>query len=130
MGGDWKDMFRGVETNDFDLVKYHIRNGIDLNYQHPEFLTSALIESIQRNHLEMTELLLKNGALPNLKEVFTNKTPMMIAKENRNKEAVEILNRYLGTNEALEAIKPISFFRRIWQYLKKSTSFFFDFKHL
>lgn len=130
MGGDWKDMFRGVETNDFDLVKYHIRNGIDLNYQHPEFLTSALIESIQRNHLEMMELLLKNGALPNLKEVFTNKTPMMIAKENRNKEAVVILNRYLGTNETLEPIKPISFFRRIGRYLKESTSFFFDFKHL
>jgi hypothetical protein len=24
MGGDWKEMFLGVETNDFDLVRYHI----------------------------------------------------------------------------------------------------------
>ncbi|MCU0326867.1 MAG: ankyrin repeat domain-containing protein [Spirosomaceae bacterium] len=123
MGGDWKDMFRGVETNDFDLVKYHIRNGIDLNYQHPEFLTSALIESIRLNHLEMMEFLLKNGASPDVKEAFSNKSPMAVAKETRNKEAIKILNRYLGTNEALEAIKPTSFFRRIWQYLKESTSF-------
>ena len=48
MGGDWKEMFRGVETNDFDLVRYHICTGIDLNYQHPEFLTSALIESTRQ----------------------------------------------------------------------------------
>jgi uncharacterized protein len=45
--GDWKDMFRGVQNNDFELVKYYIRMGIDLNYQHPEFLTSPLIETIR-----------------------------------------------------------------------------------
>lgn len=126
MGGDWKEMFRGVETNDFDLVKYHISNGIDLNYQHPEFLTSALIESIQRNHLEMMELLLQKGALPDIKEVWTNKTPMEIAKQNRNKEAVAILNRYLGTDEAIEAEIQVSFFRRLCLFWKKSTNFNFD----
>ena len=60
-------MFRGVETNDFDLVRYYISKGIDLNYQHPEFLTSTLIESIRQNHLEMLEYLLKNGAKPDFK---------------------------------------------------------------
>lgn len=122
MGGDWKDMFRGVETNDFDLVKYHIRNGIDLNYQHPEFLTSALIESIQLNHLEMMDFLLQNGASPHVKEAFTNKTPMMIAKENRNKEAIEILNRYLGTNEVIPEGNPNSILNKIFSFFGRQNS--------
>lgn len=102
MGGDWKEMFLGVETNDFDLVRYHISSGIDLNYQHPEFLTSALIESINQNHLEMMTFLLENGAIPDLREAFSFKTPMQIAKELRNKEAVAILNYYLKTDERVE----------------------------
>jgi uncharacterized protein len=113
MGGDWKDMFLGVETNDFDLVGYYIANGIYLNYQHPEYLTSALIESINRNHLDMMIFLLENGALPNLKEVFSNKSPMTIAKELKNKQAVEILNKYLNTNETIEEKKISSWFNII-----------------
>ncbi len=117
MGGDWKDMFRGVEINDIELVKYHIQNGIDPNYQHPETLTSALIESIQRNHLEIMEFLLQNGALPDLKEVFTDKSPMCVAKENKNKAAVEILNRYLHTNETIVEDKPKSLFEKFLSHI-------------
>lgn len=109
MGGDWKEMFRGVETNDFDLVRYHIASGIDLNYQHPEFLTSVLIESINQNNLEMMVFLLKNGADPSIKEAFSCKSPMEIAKQLRNEKAVEILNKYLNTNELIEDEKPHSF---------------------
>lgn len=116
MGGDWKDMFLGVETNDFDLVRYYISKGIDLNYQHPEFLTSALIESINRNHLEMMVFLLENGALPDLKEVFSNKSPMVIAKELKNKEAVNILNKYLNKNEIVEEEPSLSLSKRIYSF--------------
>jgi uncharacterized protein len=105
MGGDWKEMFLGVETNDFDLVRYHIASGVDLNYQHPEFLTSALIESINQNHLDMMKFLLENGANPSIEEAFSCKSPMQIAKELRNKEAVAILNSYLGTDEQIEEEK-------------------------
>ncbi len=121
MGGDWKDMFLGVETNDFDLVRYYIAKGIDLNYQHPEFLTSALIESINRNHLEMMAFLLQNGALPNINEVFSGKSPMAIAKELKNKEAVQILNQYLNTKETIEESNSTSFFKRlIGQIMRKN----------
>lgn len=105
MGGDWKEMFYGVETNDFALVRYHLSNGIDVNYQHPEFLTSALIEAIRLSHSEILLFLLQNGASPEIKEVFSNKSPMTIAKELRNQKAVEILNRYLNTSETLDAPK-------------------------
>ncbi|MCU0339459.1 MAG: ankyrin repeat domain-containing protein [Spirosomaceae bacterium] len=105
-GGDWKAMFRGVETNDFALVRYYLSMGVDVNYQHPEFLTSALIESIRQNHLEMTVFLLENGANPSVKEAFSFKSPMEIAKAVRNKEAVEVLNKYLGTNETIDDKPP------------------------
>ena len=95
MGGDWKEMFQGVETNDLDLVRYYIAKGIDLNYQHPEYFTSALVESIKKNNIEMMILLLQNGATPDLKEVFSNKTPITIAKEFKNDEALNILSDYL-----------------------------------
>jgi uncharacterized protein len=97
MGGDWKDMFLGVANNDFDLIRYYIQKGIDLNYQHPEYFTSVLVESIKKNSTEMMILLLQNGADPNLKEVFSNKTPITIAKEFKNDEALKILSQYLKT---------------------------------
>jgi hypothetical protein len=119
MGGDWKDMFRGVETNDIDLVRYYVAKGIDLNYQHPEYLTSALIESIRLNYIEMMIYLLKNGALPDKNEEMSNKSPMAIAKELKNKEAVEILNHYLGTIEAIEENPPTSIFIKIYKLISK-----------
>lgn len=93
--GDWKDMFAGVEKNDFELVRYHIDKGIDLNYQHPEFLTSPLIESIRRGHMQMMSFLLEQGASPDLKEAESGKTPLAIAKLIDNKGAVELLETYL-----------------------------------
>ncbi len=93
--GDWKDMFRGVQSNDFELVKYYIRMGIDLNYQHPEFLTSPLIEAIRDKNLAMMTLLLENGALADTCEVASEKSPMTIAKELGNQEVIEKLSCYL-----------------------------------
>ena len=97
--GDWKDMFRGVQNGDFELVKYYIRMGVDLNYQHPEFLTSPLIEAIRNHNLAMVTLLLENGALPDISEADSEKSPMTIAKEIANREIVYKLNEYLKTNE-------------------------------
>jgi uncharacterized protein len=96
--GDWKDMFRGVQNNDLELVRYYIKIGIDLNYQHPEFLTSPLIESIRQNHLEMLTFLLENGASAHLKEVESNKSPLAIAQALGNQAAIKILKLYLESN--------------------------------
>lgn len=93
--GDWKDMFRGVQNNDLELVKYYIRMGIDLNYQHPEFLTSPLIEAIRDKNLAMMTLLLENGALADVCEVASEKSPIDIAKVLANQVIIEKLNSYL-----------------------------------
>lgn len=99
MAGDWKDMFLGVQKNDFELVRYHIRMGIDLNYQHPEFLTSALIESIRLQHWEMMKYLLDNGALPDVREVESYKLPLEIATLLSYEKACKILQQYLKDKE-------------------------------
>ena len=93
--GDWKDLFLGVQKNDIDLVFFHISQGVDINYQHPEFMTSALIESIRSNNLEMMVLLLQNGASPKVAEVWSSKSPIIIATENCNTDAINILLHFL-----------------------------------
>lgn len=95
-GGDWKEMLQAAQTGDIELVKYHIRTGIDPNYQHPEFMTAPLLESIRFGHLDIAEFLLENGAQADIKEGFGTDTPMSIAKAKQNQAAVELLQRYLG----------------------------------
>lgn len=93
--GDWKDLFFGVQRNNLDLVQIHLVNGVDLNYQHPEYMTSPLIESIRKNNLEIMIMLLQNGASPQITEVWSDKSPIMIATENNNLPAIAILQHYL-----------------------------------
>ncbi len=100
--GDWKDMFRGVQNNDTELVGYYIRKGIDINYQHPEFMTNPLFESIRCGHVEMTALLLENGASPEVKEMHSDKIPLSVAKE-------------IGKQEILDLIEPNRSLAMFWK---------------
>ncbi len=92
--GDWKDMIAGVQKNDLELVQYYIRMGIDINYQHPEFMTSALMECIRCGHKDMLVLLLENGANPNLKEAFSGDSPLKLAMRLNRKELINMLSKY------------------------------------
>ena len=94
--GNWKDLFKAVEDNDYELVAFHIRQGVDINYQHPEFLTSPLMESIRRKHLSIMQLLLDNGALPDLTEVESNKNALEIARASGNQEAIDLIKHHLN----------------------------------
>lgn len=96
---DWKQMFKAVEQNDYELLMFYIRQGIDLNFQHPEYFTSALIESIRRKHHTLTQALLENGALPTVCEVESGKTPRQIAVQLNNTEAVALLDAFLAAED-------------------------------
>lgn len=95
-GGNWKGMFKAVQDGDVELVKYYMRIGIDPNYQHPEFLASALVESIRFEHNEITKVLLENNADPKIKEVYGGDTPLSVANAKKNKIAIDLLHSYLG----------------------------------
>ncbi len=94
-GGSWKDMFKGVEKNDLELVKYHIKTGIDPNYQHPEYLTGPLFECIRLNHLEIAKFLLDNGIDPTQKEGFGSETPLSLAEKHNNQAFIELIKSYI-----------------------------------
>lgn len=45
-GGDWKDMYKAAERGDVQCVRFHLSEGVDADYQHPEVMLSALVVSI------------------------------------------------------------------------------------
>ena len=94
--GDWKDMIYAIRDGDLELVRYHINQGVNLNYQHPEFMTSALIESIVYDRGDIAHLLLKSGADPNLKVGFSSDTALSEAKKAKNKVMITLLKNHLN----------------------------------
>lgn len=94
-GGDWKAMFRGIQENDLELVKYYLRIGIDPNYQHPEYMALPLAESIRYNHLEIAEALLSNGADPLIREMESGGNCLVLAQKMKNKAVIDLLKKHL-----------------------------------
>lgn len=89
--GDWKEMLIAAQNGDLSLVRYHIRMGENPNYQHPEFLTTPLIEAATFGHTEIVEFLLQNGADPKIKAGFSSDTALKMAKQNRHQEIIRLL---------------------------------------
>lgn len=94
-GGDWKAMFKAIQENDLELVKFYLKSGIDPNYQHPEFMALPIAESIRYNNIEITKLLLENGANPLITEMESAVTPLEMAKRKGNQKAVDLLNNFV-----------------------------------
>ncbi|MEM1122889.1 MAG: ankyrin repeat domain-containing protein [Bacteroidota bacterium] len=94
-GGNWKELYNAAQAGNLALVKYHTENGIDIDYQHPEFLTTPLIASIEQERYEIAHFLLQNGASPTLKEIFGAQTPLLAAKATGNTRLVELIRSFL-----------------------------------
>ena len=92
--GDWKEMLIAAQNGDLPLVRYHIRMGENPNYQHPEFLTTPLIEAATFGHKDIVEFLLENDADPKIKAGFSADTALAMAKQNGHKEIVKLLQSY------------------------------------
>lgn len=97
--GDWKDMLSAVQNGKLEIVKYHIQNGVNPNYEHPELFTTALIESISNERTEIVKYLLKNGADATMKSGFTKQSPLKVAKSKMNREIIDILEKYIPQNK-------------------------------
>lgn len=95
-GGNWKDMFKGIQQGDYNLVEYYLNVGIDPNYQHPEYMAAPIVESIRFNHLDITQLLLDNGADPLAVEYMEGVTALSYAKEKKNQAAITLIEKYLS----------------------------------
>ena len=93
--GDWKDMFKAVEANDLSLVEFYLRQNVDVNYQHPEYFTNPLFESIRLGHIGITRILLAHGASLQETEIMTGHTALELAKQLGNVEMLELMKAYL-----------------------------------
>ena len=94
-GGDWKAMFKGIQENDFELVSYYLRIGIDPNYQHPEYMALPLAECIRYKHIEIAELLLKNGANPQIREMESGGSCLDLANKMKLQDFIDLLNTFV-----------------------------------
>lgn len=93
--GDWKEMLSAIEEGNLALVRYHIENGVNPNYQHPELLTTPLIVSIEQEQSEIAAFLLEHEADPGLRAGFSPDTPLSVARKTKNRKLIKLIKTYL-----------------------------------
>ena len=104
--GDWKDLYAAAVAGDLPRVEYHIRNGVNPNYQHPEILCTPLVASLVHGHPEIARFLLAHGADPNLLSEFDGLTPLQAARAHGPEVMVELLRQHGAAD------KPVPWWRR------------------
>ena len=79
-GGDWKELFHAATTGDLELLRHHVRCGVDVNYAHPEFLSTPLVACLLARQEAAAQLLLDSGAQVDLHSEFDGMNPLQAAR--------------------------------------------------
>lgn len=108
--GDWKELYSAASSGNLPLVQYHIRNGVNPNYQHPEILATPLVAALSNGHIEIAKFLLNNGADPYLLSEFDNMTALQAATRYNKPELVELIQ---------QTVPKQSWLQKIFKFLKK-----------
>lgn len=91
--GDYKQLYYASRDGDLEQVKLFLADH-DLNFLHPEFLTTPLHESMRNGHLAVSQFLLQQGANPNIREGYSDITPLRIAQAAGDQAAIDLLKAY------------------------------------
>lgn len=89
--GDYKDFFRAACEGDVELVRHHLRAGVDVDFVHPELQSTALVAVIELGRADMAHLLLDHGADPALVSPLEAMTPLQAARAAGMAEVVSRL---------------------------------------
>ena len=73
-------MFHAACAGDLDLVTYHVQAGVDVDYAHPEYLSTPLVASILAGREAVALYLLGQGADPQLVSALDEMTPLQAAR--------------------------------------------------
>jgi uncharacterized protein len=92
--GDWKQLFRAVGEGQVEEMVYHLDNGVDPNFQHPEYMSSLLCEACRAGRVAAVRLLLQRGANPLLPEDYSGDLPLQIALVEHRHAVVDVLLQY------------------------------------
>jgi uncharacterized protein len=111
--GDWKELFNAACEGDLPLVEYHVSQGVDINYAHPEFLSTPLVACILARQAHVAQFLLSKGASPTLFSEFDGVTPIQAAR-NVGLAQVEAQLRELGAQLPPSKTRAKSWLMRIW----------------
>ncbi len=116
-GGDWKEMFKAACEGDLALLQYHVQAGVDVNYAHPEFLSTPLVASILARQPAAALYLLAHGADPQLPSEFDAMGPALAAQRMGLTE-VQAQLRALGAepprvDPPQAASAPVPWWRRL-----------------
>mmetsp|Transcript_5931 Transcript_5931/g.9878 ORF Transcript_5931/g.9878 Transcript_5931/m.9878 type:complete len:324 (-) Transcript_5931:183-1154(-) len=87
----WKDLLKACSQNNVEVVRYHLENNVDPNYQDPKYFTSPLFEAIHGGHWQVVSMLVDAGASLNGTEIRTGFTPLELALEERQHTIVDFL---------------------------------------
>lgn len=79
-GGNWKELFNAGCEGDLALVEYHVKCGVDVNYAHPEFLSTPLVGALLSGQEAVALFLLEHGAIPDLPSELDGVTPIQAAR--------------------------------------------------
>ena len=79
MGGDWKEMFQAACAGDIELLRFHVCNGVDVNYVHPEYLSTPLVACVLAGQVDSALYLLDSGADPSALSELDGLTPLQAA---------------------------------------------------
>lgn len=80
-GGNWKESYYAARDGDLELVRYHVQMGVDVNYAHPEFLSTPPVAAILAGQRDVAQYLLDNGADPDLMSDLDGVTPRQAAAQ-------------------------------------------------
>lgn len=111
-GGNWKEMFNAACEGDIELLRYHVDCGVDVDYAHPEFLSTPLVACILARQEAAAAVLIESGANIHLQSEFDEgMTPLQAAR----RAGLQALERHLlalgATAPPLPAAEPQ---RRRW----------------
>lgn len=112
-GGDWKDMFGAACVGDLVTLRHHLEAGIDPDFVHPEYQSTALVACLLEGRAEAAHVLLDHGASPLLESPLEGRTPVQAARAVRLDD-VERRLRALGAPDP-EPVPPGrgAWFRRL-----------------
>lgn len=79
--GNYKAMHEAAVAGDLELVEFYVRSGVDVDYIHPEFMTTALVSTILNGHEKVANFLLDSGADPRLVSPLDELDPRQAAEQ-------------------------------------------------
>lgn len=81
--GDWHDLLSAAVAGDVELVRFHLGQGVDPGYVHPEVQATVLVSALLAGREEIAHVLLDHGADPEQESVVDGLTPLQAARRAR-----------------------------------------------